>query len=170
MRWRSIIVAALLLSSCRNQPDPVELPQGTQELTGILQRVELSLVRRGTHVLVQNGEETTYVESKVVQLRKYEREEVTLRGRFEQNTDPSFLPVFMVRSVKCENCRDATEGSEEERSVSPTDETGSLIKPKSTGVPCGGPAGVLCPDGHYCIIEDFEDGVGKCAKLNSPPS
>jgi hypothetical protein len=31
-----------------------------------------------------------------------------------------------------------------------------------TGAPCGGSAGVLCPQGQYCAIEDRKENVGHC--------
>jgi hypothetical protein len=41
----------------------------------------------------------------------------------------------------------------------PTFGTGSL------GIPCGGSAGILCPDGSFCDVQSFDDNVGKCRKL-----
>ncbi len=32
-------------------------------------------------------------------------------------------------------------------------------------LPCGGPAGVLCPDGSYCEITDPAEGIGQCRRL-----
>jgi hypothetical protein len=45
--------------------------------------------------------------------------------------------------------------------------TSSTDGTSSTGLgqPCGGPAGVLCPAGLYCEVQDFATGVGKCKKL-----
>jgi hypothetical protein len=37
--------------------------------------------------------------------------------------------------------------------------------PSKLGSPCGGSAGVLCPEGYLCVVENLEDGVGKCQKL-----
>lgn len=36
---------------------------------------------------------------------------------------------------------------------------------ESLGPPCGGPAGVLCPEGNYCRITDRELGIGRCIQL-----
>ena len=33
------------------------------------------------------------------------------------------------------------------------------------GMPCGGPAGILCPDGKYCDIYDIESDIGRCVSL-----
>lgn len=40
-------------------------------------------------------------------------------------------------------------------------ETGSL----SHGVPCGGPAGILCAKGQFCVVTDRESNIGRCKKL-----
>jgi len=33
------------------------------------------------------------------------------------------------------------------------------------GIPCGGSAGILCPEGSFCEVQSFDDNVGKCRKL-----
>lgn len=33
------------------------------------------------------------------------------------------------------------------------------------GKPCGGIAGILCPDGQYCEITNFEENIGRCRSL-----
>ncbi len=51
--------------------------------------------------------------------------------------------------------------------VDGVDEIGTTV-PTQTGstiTPCGGPAGVLCPQGYYCEITDSTDNVGKCRKI-----
>lgn len=35
----------------------------------------------------------------------------------------------------------------------------------SLGVPCGGSAGILCPEGSFCDVQSFDDNVGKCRRL-----
>ncbi len=35
----------------------------------------------------------------------------------------------------------------------------------SVGIPCGGPAGILCPPRQYCEVTDTETGIGVCKKL-----
>ncbi len=92
------LCVAFVLSSCREKPI-VELPEGTQMITGTLKPAPLSLKRRGTHYLVENGNTLSYVESTAVSLKKYEGEEVTLEGTFVLNIDPHDLPVLVVTKV-----------------------------------------------------------------------
>ncbi len=33
------------------------------------------------------------------------------------------------------------------------------------GQPCGGPAGILCPAGFYCDVEDLQTNIGHCKKM-----
>ena len=47
-----------------------------------------------------------------------------------------------------------------QNSSSSTLETGS----GSSGIPCGGTAGILCPAGQYCAITDIINNIGKCRK------
>lgn len=34
-----------------------------------------------------------------------------------------------------------------------------------SGQPCGGPAGVICPEGEYCKIVEIDTGIGVCREL-----
>lgn len=36
---------------------------------------------------------------------------------------------------------------------------------KGSGQPCGGSAGVLCPEGEYCAVTEFATGIGQCREL-----
>src|SRR3989344_8010740 len=95
-----LLLAAVFLASCEgggsvNTP----LQEGIQTFSGVLLPTELSLVRRGTHVLMQGEKELYFVESAVVTLRNYERKMVTLRGILEPNVDSKLLPVFVVDSI-----------------------------------------------------------------------
>ncbi|PIQ76521.1 hypothetical protein COU78_02330 [Candidatus Peregrinibacteria bacterium CG10_big_fil_rev_8_21_14_0_10_49_24] len=92
------LLASLLLASCAKEPLP-PLPKGEQTVSGILMPAELSLARRGTHVLTKNGKELYFVESTLITLRAYERKMVTLRGVLEPNIDDKLLPVLVVESV-----------------------------------------------------------------------
>lgn len=76
-----------------------QLPQGTQTLTGTLIPAELSLSRRGTHVLKVDGEDIAYVESTTVNLRLFELTDVGVTGVFHVNTDPTDLPVLIASNV-----------------------------------------------------------------------
>lgn len=100
MRFLSgLLLVAVLLVSCGGGGEIVPLPEGIQTLSGVLLPAELSLARRGTHVLVQNDTELYFVESPVVTLRNYERKLVTLRGILEPNIEQKLLPVLVVDSI-----------------------------------------------------------------------
>lgn len=94
-----VLCAGLVWSSLSGNVSR-ELPQGTQTLTGSLIPAELSLTRRGTHVLKVEGKDIAYVESASVNLRQYELTEVGVTGRFVENTDPADLPVLVVTSLR----------------------------------------------------------------------
>ena len=34
-----------------------------------------------------------------------------------------------------------------------------------TGSPCGGPAGILCPEGFYCDVTNLQENIGVCRSL-----
>ncbi len=87
-----------VLSGCSQKPVTV-LPTGPQTLTGALSPVELSLTRRGTHILRQNGHDVYYIESTVVNLRSLEGMDVTLTGVLEKNSDAASLPVLVATSA-----------------------------------------------------------------------
>jgi len=44
------------------------------------------------------------------------------------------------------------------QSTSSTSET-------ADGTPCGGTAGILCPEGQYCAITDMQQNIGHCKKI-----
>jgi hypothetical protein len=98
MKFSRLLLLSFVLVSCsRDIPSP--LPQGVQTISGLLLPAELSMVRRGTHVLTKNGEELYFVESSLITLRAYERKIVTLRGTLERNVEDKLLPVLIVESV-----------------------------------------------------------------------
>ena len=274
----------LVLVGCSGAVKP-PLPDGEQTITGVLKAAELSAVRRGSHLLLQEGVEVYYAESSLVNLREFQGKRTTLRGVLEHNTDPEDLPVLVVQSVvdveetteeydfsgwglsfrapihwqlvkregryrfylEGEAGEDAEEedGAGEEtgdpilvlwqeagkklpdggvpivvdatRATRLTDELSGtqivavkrdknqiltfrftpgerlnadrlredflellasveLTEKKredptpafgtgSLGQPCGGAAGILCPDGFFCDVQTFDDNVGKCRKL-----
>jgi hypothetical protein len=90
------------LVSCKGHPI-TEIPEGEQTLTGVLLPVPISLSRRGTHALLQNGEEVSLVESSAVNLRQIEGIDVVVTGHFERNTDPDALPVLVASGVTLVN-------------------------------------------------------------------
>ncbi len=104
MRVRRVLVVGvflllpLLAVGCW-QRTPREIPTGIQKLTGTVKATEISAVRRGTHILDQNGTTLYYLESSVVNLQRYEDREVQLEGVVEPNTDPSDIPVLVVSKI-----------------------------------------------------------------------
>lgn len=103
MKYNRTLSSAVLcfslfaLSACTDTPGP--LPQGTQTLKGTLARAEISLRRRGTHLLLQDGQPLYYVESSKVSLHPYEGKEIVLQGVLEYNTEAKALPVLVVDKV-----------------------------------------------------------------------
>jgi len=104
LRHASLFTAAIvasgffLLQGCT--PSGPVIPSGVQTLSGALQPVDLSLVRRGTHVLLQDGKQIYYVESSAVNLRSYEGMDVVVKGTVEANSNESYLPVLVATEVK----------------------------------------------------------------------
>lgn len=94
----SVFLLALAVSACDSSKRPT-VPKGIQELQGVVQPASLKVVRRGTHVLMQNGRETYFLESASVNLHDVENHEVTVRGIFEANTDPTAAPVLIVQEI-----------------------------------------------------------------------
>lgn len=90
-------VAAISVSGCND--DPIILPEGVQVLTGTLLPTDISLLRRGTHVLRIEDTDTYYVESTHENLSKYEQKLVVLEGTLSHNVESSFLPVLDVLRV-----------------------------------------------------------------------
>ncbi len=76
------------------------LPQGVQQVSGHLERAELSRVRRGTHKLTAgSGTILAYVESTSVLLRSLEDSDVVLEGMYERNVDPKDPLVLVVSKL-----------------------------------------------------------------------
>lgn len=94
----SVVSSLLILSAC-NKPTQTALPQGTQTVTGALMPAELSLNRRGTHLLSLNGQDVYYVESSTVNLRNFEGQDVAVTGLFELNSDPAAFPVLVATKI-----------------------------------------------------------------------
>lgn len=269
MRTFSLLcLGCTLLAACGGPVLPT-LPEGEQTVVGILLPAELSAVRRGSHIIEQEGVSVYYAESSLVNLREYQNKRVTLRGRFEHNTNPEDLPVLVVDSIVDveETMKEYTlsgisvrleapvhwnlvqkdgayifhmEGEENSpilvlsqeqgaefpeggipivvdatRASRLVDETSNMqivyvkredsvlslqftpgerlsaqrlqedfiqvlnsiellssaqvVSPSiGTGAlstPCGGTAGILCPTGYFCDIQDFEENIGRCRKL-----
>lgn len=97
----ALVVCGLLAWSGFSGGGPKRtIPEGMQTLTGSLIPAELSLKRRGTHILKVGGEDVAFVESTTVNLRTFELTEVGVTGMFHLNTDPSDLPVLIISSIR----------------------------------------------------------------------
>jgi len=94
----SLLIFSSVLFGC-SEPPPPALPTGVQILTGTLVPTEISLLRRGSHLLNMDGKDVYLVESAAVSLSRYEHKEVVLEGMLSRNVDASFLPVLDVQSV-----------------------------------------------------------------------
>ncbi len=90
-----VIALTLALHGCGDDT-PTSLPEGPQTMTGVLIPVPLSIVRRGTHIVQQNGENVFYAESSTVDLRDYEHMDAVFEGVLEYNTDPEDVPVLLI--------------------------------------------------------------------------
>jgi hypothetical protein len=100
VRLLAIAGFSIVFASCGGNADvQVQLPTGTQIMTGTLLPAEISLLRRGTHVLQIDGIDVYFVESETENLRRFERKPVVLEGTLSFNVDPSFLPVLEVSRV-----------------------------------------------------------------------
>ncbi|MDO8648154.1 MAG: hypothetical protein Q7R81_00035 [Candidatus Peregrinibacteria bacterium] len=96
----SIAVSVVLSLFACTKPLPLPpLPEGEQSAMGILTPVPISLVRRGTHVLLQGEEPLYYVESPTVNLGPFENRTVRMRGTIVRNTDPYDAPILLVSEV-----------------------------------------------------------------------
>ena len=89
----------LLMIACTPGEETRQLPEGVQTVTGTLEKTELSLVRRGTHVLVADDEELYFVESPQLSLRDYEGMDVSIKGLIEHNVSDDYLPVLLVQEI-----------------------------------------------------------------------
>lgn len=93
------MLLGMLLVSCGKQRVFPPLPAGEQTVKGVLKQAPLSAIRRGSHLLEQDGVDVYYAESALVNLSTYQGKRVTLHGTLENNVDPSYLPVLVVSSV-----------------------------------------------------------------------
>ena len=264
-----LLLLLLLQVSCKPEK-ALPLPTGPQTLSGSLHSVELSLVRRGTHVLRQQEKDVYFVESSTINLREFEGADVVIKGALEQNVSQSFLPVLIATEVGFQElplkewsvpllhlrlqAPSAWDGSVYddgilftqtggtrtmlkiyrssletlpsgtpmvvggERAVRVERGSGSLVVyvhhapdllmitynppageqaatslqyfvrllrsitftqtpyrgsgstltgsgTSTGGIPCGGLAGILCPTGQYCEVNDATTGIGKCRDL-----
>lgn len=95
-----LVFSCIALAAC-GAPEQT-LPEGPQTVRGFLESVKLSRVRRGTHAISDGGTILYYAESRTVDLRALEGEEVLLEGTLEPNTDPESAPVLVVTAARAE--------------------------------------------------------------------
>ncbi len=93
-----LIFVVLSMNACKRVV-PAPLPSGPVTMTGTLLKAELSLTRRGTHLLRQHGKDVIYVESHTLNLREYEGLDIVLHGILEPNTNDFDLPVLLADTV-----------------------------------------------------------------------
>ncbi len=72
---------------------------GPTSQTGSVVSADISLVRRGTHMLRVNGEDMFYMESKTENLQEYAGQTVYVQGKLEPNTRDTHLPVLVVEKL-----------------------------------------------------------------------
>ncbi len=96
-----LILIALLLavSGCTTKTQRTPPSLGPVSITGSLLPAEISLIRRGTHLLLVNGARTYYVESKTVNLVDFEGRTVHIEGTAQPNTGKQDLPVLIASTV-----------------------------------------------------------------------
>ncbi len=91
--------SSLLFVACQKNPVN-QLPLGPITATGTLIPAEVSLLRRGTHILLIKGQKTYYVESKTEDLVSREGQTVYVEGIAENNTSKDDHPVLVLQSLQ----------------------------------------------------------------------
>ncbi len=94
----SIIALTLGLSACTNKPID-QAPLGPVSATGSLIPAEVSFIRRGTHILLIDGKQRYYVESKTESLLSFEGQTVHIEGTAQANTSAQEMPVLLVKKI-----------------------------------------------------------------------
>lgn len=94
-----LIASVVLVAGCKKN-DEVKIPYGPFSATGTLVRADVSLIRRGTHILLIEGKQTYFVESRTQNMRELEGSVVYVEGKLEPNATKTDLPVLVATSVK----------------------------------------------------------------------
>lgn len=94
----SLVSLMLLLTACQKRVENVTY--GPVSGTGTLIPAELSLVRRGSHMLVMASGKKYFVESKTENLQSLEGLTVYVEGRLEKNSASTDAPVIVVEKIK----------------------------------------------------------------------
>jgi hypothetical protein len=95
----SLLLTTLLLTACQKTTEP-KVAYGPVSGTGTLIPAELSLVRRGSHMLVMASGKKYYVESKTENLQSLEGLTVFIEGRLEKNASSNDAPVIVVEKIR----------------------------------------------------------------------
>lgn len=93
-------MALLALSACTERERVPSLPEGIQEIRGTVRAAPISLSRRGTHLLVVEGNNLSFLESASVDLAAFEGDDVKAIGRFIRNISSKDLPVLLVERIE----------------------------------------------------------------------
>lgn len=93
-------MALLALSACTERERAPSLPEGVQEARGTVRAAPISLSRRGTHLLIVEGNTLSFLESASVDLASFEGDNVKVTGRFIRNISSRDLPVLLVDRIE----------------------------------------------------------------------
>jgi hypothetical protein len=94
------ITILILTFGERGEDENPAVDYGPRSATGILLKADVSLTRRGTHILSINGKSEFYAESKTVNLAALENQTVFIVGDLQPNTRAADLPVLIVESIQ----------------------------------------------------------------------
>ncbi len=95
----STTILLSVLTACQ-KTSVNQLPLGPITATGTLVPAEVSLLRRGTHILLIKGQKSYYVESKTEDLVSREGQTVYVEGIAESNTTKDDYPVLVLQSLQ----------------------------------------------------------------------
>ncbi len=95
----AVIFYTATFSACTKDAG-VSVVYGPASATGTLIPAENSLIRRGSHILVMDGQNKYFVESRSQNMTEFEGQTVFVQGTLEANTSKTDLPVIMATSVK----------------------------------------------------------------------
>lgn len=99
----------LLLSACGGGGEAAsDYAYGPLSETGMLVGTGVSLVRRGTHVLVARGKTAFYMESKTLNLQEYAGKRVHVTGTLQANVSPKYLPILSVSAIEAVDPEEGT--------------------------------------------------------------
>jgi len=94
----AIVILVIAFSPTSNETND-DIEYGPKALTGVLLKADVSLTRRGTHILAMSETDVVYVESKTVNLTPLEGQTVFITGNLEPNIRPSDRPVLIVETA-----------------------------------------------------------------------